>query len=125
MENRGSDNMGIEPLDTRDYEDRTSADEGKVDESEFYAVSSESGNLVWSALSVIFAILSVVLFAFFYIGGIVCAIAAIVFAVVSSRKLRFFDKMALFGLIFGIFGLVFGVFSMIIDITGILDGMSL
>ncbi|MBR7117016.1 MAG: hypothetical protein IKC87_04835 [Clostridia bacterium] len=94
-------------------------DEG--DDSEYYTVRIESGNLLWSLLAVIFAILSVVLFAFFYIGGIICAAAAIVFSIVSSRKLGYFDRMALFGLIFGIFGAVFGIFSMVVDITGVFD----
>ena len=91
------------------------------DGGEYYTVRIESGNLLWSALAVIFAILSVVLFAFFYIGGIISAAAAIVFSIMSSHKLGYFDRMALFGLIFGIFGAVFGIFSMIIDITGVFD----
>ena len=70
----------------------------------------------------LFAVLSVVLFAFFYIGAIISAVIAIIFSLIASRKLGFFDRMALFGLIFGIFGLVFGGFSMLIDLTGVLDG---
>ena len=92
-----------------------------ADDSEFYAVPNVSGNLLWSVLSLLCAILSVILFSFFYVGGIIAAILAIALAVLSSRKLGFFDRMALFGLIFGLFGLVFGVFSMIVDITGVLD----
>lgn len=94
-----------------------------ADDGEFYEVPNVSGNLLWSVLSLICSVLSVVFFSFFYIGGIIAAILAIVLSVFSSRKLGFFDRMALFGLIFGIFGLVFGVFSMIADITGILDGV--
>lgn len=94
-----------------------------AEDEEFYAVKPESGNLLYSVLSISLAVLSVVLFAFFYVGGIIAAVAAIVFAILSSRKLGFFDRMALFGLIFGIFGLVFGVFSMVLDITGTLDGV--
>ena len=114
-DNHGSESTKLEPIGTVDHEEKTVSSEDRSGEGEFYAVTPESGNLLWSALSVIFAILSVILFAFFYIGGIVCAVLAIVFAIVSSHKLKFFDKMALFGL-------VFGVFSMIIDLTGILDG---
>ena len=91
------------------------------DDGEFYAVPDVSGNLLWSVLSLVCAVISVVCFSFFYIGGIIAAILAIALAVVSSRKLGFFDRMALFGLIFGLFGLVFGIFSMIVDITGVLD----
>ena len=96
-----------------------------VDEGEFYTVPDVSGNLLFSVLSLICAVLSVVLFAFFYIGGIILALCAISLAVLSSRKLGFFDRMALFGLIFGIFGLVFGIFSMVADITGILDAVKI
>lgn len=96
-----------------------------VDDGEFYAVPDVSGNLLFSVLSLLCAVLSVALFAFFYIGGIIAAVAAISLAVISSRKLGFFDRMALFGLIFGLFGLVFGIFSMIADITGILDAVSI
>ena len=95
-----------------------------VDDSEYYAVPKENGNLLWSAVSVIFAVLSVVFFSFFYIGAIICAAVAIALSVVASRKLGFFDKMALFGLIFGIFGAVFGIFSMIVDISGVFAGMA-
>ena len=96
-----------------------------VDDSEFYAVPNVSGNLLFSVLSLLCAVLSVILFAFFYIGGIIAAVAAISLAVVSSRKLGFFDRMALFGLIFGLFGLVFGIFSMVADMTGILDAVKI
>ena len=93
------------------------------DDGEYYTVPIVSGNLLWSVLSLIAAILSVVLFSFFYIGGIIAALVAIALAVVASRKLGFFDRMALFGLIFGLFGLVFGIFSMVVDITGVLEGI--
>ena len=93
-----------------------------VDDGEYYTVPMENGNLLWSAVSVLFAVFSVVLFAFFYIGAIISAVIAIIFSLIASRKLSFFDRMALFGLIFGIFGLVFGGFSMLIDLTGVLDG---
>lgn len=96
-----------------------------VDDGEFYAVPDVSGNLLFSVLSLLSAVLSVVLFAFFYVGGIIAAVAAISLAVISSRKLGFFDRMALFGLIFGLFGLVFGIFSMVADITGILDAVKI
>ena len=94
-----------------------------TDDGEYYAVNAESGNLLWSAISIIFAVLSVVLFSFFYIGAIISAAIAITLSVIASRKLGFFDRMALFGLIFGIFGAVFGIFSMIIDLSGIFAGV--
>ena len=95
----------------------------EIDEGEFYTVPNVSGNLVWSFLSVVLAIASVIIFPFFYIAGIILAGLSLVLAVVSSRVLGFFDRMALFGIIFGIFGLVFGIFSMVLDLTGALDGL--
>ncbi|MBR2929994.1 MAG: hypothetical protein IKC32_02075 [Clostridia bacterium] len=99
-------------------------DLASCEEEKYYQIVPEEGNLVWSLLSLVFAVLSVVMFSFFYIGGIISAVAAIALAVVSSRKLGYFDRMGLFGLIFGIFGLVFGIFSMVVDLTGVLDGLS-
>jgi hypothetical protein len=95
----------------------------EIDEGEFYTVPQVSGNLVWSFLSVVLAIASVIIFPFFYIVGIILAGLALILAVISSRVLGFFDRMALFGIIFGIFGLVFGIFSMVLDLTGVLDGL--
>ena len=95
----------------------------EIDEGEFYTVPNVSGNLLWSFLSVLLAIASVVVFPFFYVVGIILAAASLILAVISSRVLGFFDRMALFGIIFGIFGLVFGIFSMILDLTGALDGL--
>ena len=95
----------------------------EIDEGEFYTVPNVSGNLLWSFLSILLAIASVVVFPFFYVVGIILAAASLILAVISSRVLGFFDRMALFGIIFGIFGLVFGIFSMILDLTGALDGL--
>ena len=95
----------------------------EVDEGEFYTVPSVTGNLIWSFLSVLLAIASVIIFPFVYVAGIILAALALILAVISSQVLGFFDRMALFGIIFGIFGLVFGIFSMILDITGVLDGL--
>ena len=95
----------------------------EIDEGEFYTVPNVSGNLLWSFLSVLLAIASVVVFPFFYVVGIILAAASLILAVISSRVLGFFDRMALFGIIFGIFGLVFGILSMILDLTGALDGL--
>ena len=92
-----------------------------VDDGEYYAIPTVDASLIWSVASLSLAVISVILFAFFYVGGIIAAVFAIALAIVSSRKLGFFDRMALFGLIFGLFGLVFGVFSMIVDLTGVLD----
>ena len=95
----------------------------EIDDGEFYTVPNVSGNLIWSFLSVVLAIASVIIFPFFYIVGIILAGLSILLGVISSRVLGFFDRMALFGIIFGIFGLVFGIFSMVLDLTGILDGL--
>ena len=93
----------------------------EADEAEFYSLPNEKGNLLWSVLSLLAALGSAVLFAFTYVGGLIAAAVAIALSVVSSRKLGFFDRMALFGLIFGIFGMVFGAFSMALDLFGVLE----
>ena len=85
---------------------------------EYYALPAKSVSMIWSVISLVLAILSVLLCPLYYVG-IILAVAAVVFAVVSSRKLGFFDKMSIFGLIIGIFGVIFGVFICVLDLTGL------
>ena len=127
MKNDRDDALEEEEVGTEEYsaESAVAPDEEltEVDEGEFYTVPSVTGNLIWSFLSVVLAIASVIIFPFVYVAGIILAALALILAVISSQVLGFFDRMALFGIIFGIFGLVFGIFSMILDITGVLDGL--
>ena len=92
------------------------------DGTDFYSLPTERRSFIWSLLSVLLSLLSVLLCSV-YALGIALSVCAIAFAFISARRLGFFDKMALFGLIVAIFGAVFGIFAMVIDITGVLDGL--
>jgi hypothetical protein len=101
------------------YDAEGVAEEDKENE-DFYTLKSGKTSLVWSVISLACAVLSVLLCPF-YIASIALGAVAILCAVISSRTLGFFNKMAIVGLIGGIFGFVFGSFSMIIQLTGVLD----
>ena len=94
--------------------------DGPEGSDEFYELPSQSASMIWSILSVVCSVLSLALCSMFYLS-IPVAILAVGFALLSRKKLGFFDKKSIFGLIIGIFGIVFGVFSMILDLTGVLD----
>ncbi len=93
------------------------------DGADFYALPTEHRSFIWSLVAALLSLLSVLLCSI-YVLGMTLAVASIVCASISARRLGFFDKMALFALIVGIFGAVFGVFAMVIDITGVLDGLT-
>lgn len=95
----------------------------EADDAEFYALTDKNGSLIWSVLSLLAALASVVAIIFSPTVGIIVAAVAIFLGVISSRKLGFFDRMALFGVIFGIFAIIFGAFSLILDATGILSNL--
>lgn len=88
-----------------------------VDKDEYYEIPKATR--IFSVLSVICSILSILLFPLYYLG-IAFAIAAIVLAVISSARLGYFDKAAIFGLVLGIFAGVFSVFIMALDLSGVL-----
>lgn len=64
--------------------------------------------MIWSVLSLIFGIVSIICCCYGWIGLVLSA-ASIAFAVVSRVNLKYFDGMALAGLIIGIFGMVFSL----------------
>lgn len=115
------ENNNLAPLDAEDdVFDKTT--DGGDDSLEYYSLPADRPSMIWSMLSLVLSILSVLLSPIYYVG-IPLAVAAIVMAVVSSRKLGFFDKMSVVGLIIGIFGAVFGIFAVVIDVSGVLDGL--
>ena len=67
----------------------------------------------FSVVSVILGALSV-LFGWVVFLGVVFGAAAVVFSAISRKTLRYFDKMAIAGLILGIFGVVFGASAWIL-----------
>ena len=91
-------------------------------EEERYEFPEGSGrhSMIWSVLSLLASVLSVVLCTFYYLA-LPLSVMGVIFALVSRKSLGYFDKMSLFGIIIGIFGFVFGIFSMIMDLTGMLD----
>lgn len=111
--------------DEIDYEEYTDQKEGSYQEEvEYYDLpaSPKERSMGWSLLSLALSVLSVALCAFWYVS-FPLAVGAVVFAVISRRKLGYFDKMSVFGLIVGIVGFVFSAFSLFVSISGVLDGL--
>ncbi len=119
-----------------EYDERTPLIEGgteyeeveekkdEVRDEEYYELptSLKARTRVWSVVSVLLGIISVLLCPFYYVS-LPIAVAAIITAVVSQRLLGYFDGLAVGGLIIGIVGAVFGVFSLVINLTGVLDAL--
>ena len=95
-----------------------------TDEVEYYELpdSPAERRRGWSVISFFAGILSVLLCPI-YIAGFVFAVLSVVGALVSRKKLGFFDTLALAGLLIGIVGTVFCAFSLVVDITGIFDAI--
>ncbi len=91
-----------------------------IDKDEYYEIPKASR--ICSVLSVICAVISMLLFPLYY-AGIAFAVAAIVLSVVSSARLGYFDKAAIFGLVLGIFAGVFSAFIMALDLSGVLAAL--
>ncbi len=115
------ENNNIAPLETDETALDKTAELGD-DSLEYYSLPEERPSMLWSILSLVFSILSVLLSPIYYIG-IPLAVAAIAMAMISGKGLGYFDKMSVLGLIIGIFGAVFGVFALVVDISGVLDGL--
>lgn len=65
--------------------------------------------------SLVLGILSLVCCCISY-AGLVMATLAIIFAIVSRKKMGYFDSLAIAGLIVGIIGVIFGAFSILVDV---------
>ena len=91
-----------------------------VDSEEYYSLppAIRARTLIWSVISLICGVLSILLCPFYYVSFVFAA-AALVFSVVSRKNLGFFEKCAIMGIILGIMGFVFGTFSMISDLLGL------
>ena len=94
-----------------------------VDEVEYYELpdSPEARRRGWSVISFFAGILSVLLCPI-YVLGFAFAVLSVVGALISRKRLGYFDTLALAGMLIGIVGSVFCVFSLVVDITGIFDG---
>ena len=95
-----------------------------TDELEYYDLpdAPEARRRGWSVISFFAGILSVLLCPI-YIAGFVFAVLSVVGALVSRKRLGFFDTLALAGLLIGIVGTVFCAFSLVVDLTGIFDAI--
>ncbi len=69
----------------------------------------------FAVASLVLGILSVVCCCFLYVT-LAMAILSIIFAIVSRRKMGYFDPLALAGLILGIIGAVFGVANIAFEV---------
>ncbi len=104
-------------------EEETKTAESKREE-EYYELpdSPDARRRGWSVISLFSGILAVLLCSVYYLG-LVFAAVSIVAAVVSRKKLGYFDGLSLAGLLVGIVGCVFCSFSLIVDVTGVLDAL--
>ncbi len=109
-------------IDSADTSLDTDVEASMVDDERYS--SPVHSTALWSLLSVLFSVLSIFLSVFYYVG-IAFGVLGIVFAVISSLKLRYFDRMSIFGLVTGIFGAVFGTFALVLDVSGVLDALFL
>ena len=84
-------------------------------EQELYmsAVDGKQKKRVWSVVSIVLAVASLVCCCSPTVG-ITAALVAIVTSIVSRKSLGYFDKLSLTGLILAIFGLVFGIFTLVL-----------
>lgn len=121
MKDYTDENNNLAPLENEEAVLDKTADEGDVSD-EYYSLPAEHPSMIWSILSLAASILSVLLSPIYY-AGIPLAAAAISMAIISSKKLGYFDKMSVVGLVIGIFGAVFGIFSIVLDVSGVLDGL--
>ena len=86
-----------------------------TEESEFAyknVLGVKSNTRLYSVISICLSILSVILF-FLPVGGIVCGLSGILFALFSRKNLGYFDNISLWGLIIGIFGTVFSIMGLV------------
>ena len=81
-----------------------------------------SRSLLWSVLSLIFGIISILVCQIWPLA-IVLAASSLGLAVFARYRLGYFDKAALFGLIISIIGIVFGIFSAVVTISGVFNAL--
>lgn len=77
-----------------------------------------SRTLIWSVISVICGVLSLLLCPFYYVSYVLVA-GAVVLALISRKNLGFFEKYSIMGIIFGIMGFVCTTFALVANLLGI------
>lgn len=118
-ENRSLEETGLVPAG-EEREERRIVVPSDTSSDEVYPLppSIKSRTLVWSALSIVLAALSLILCRFYYVGMVLSPIAVGV-ALVSRKNLGFFEKYSILGIIFGIMGFIVNVFMMIADLVNL------
>ncbi len=87
---------------------------------EFYELpeSISRRNRIWSVLSLVSAILSVLLCPFYYIA-LPLGVLAIIFVIIMRYSLGFFERISVVGLIIAIVGIVFSACSLGLQVSGL------
>lgn len=96
--------------------------EREKESEEYYSLppAIRSRTLIWSVISILCGVLSIMLCPFYYVSLVIAGVAFL-FAWISRRNLGFFEKYSIMGIIFGIMGFVTGIFSLISDLIGIFN----
>lgn len=110
---------GSENTEQEEAKTETEVTEDAVQE-EYYTLppTLKSRSLIWSMVSFIAGILSILLCPIYYVS-LVFALASVVTSLISRKNLGFFEKYAIIGLILGMMGIVFGISSLIAARLGI------
>ncbi|MBR2650270.1 MAG: DUF4190 domain-containing protein [Clostridia bacterium] len=98
------------------YTDVTLYDANNDPEERYYELFDEDKpkSKIWSVISLVLGMISVALSPLGWVS-LILGVAAIAFAIVSRVSLKYFDGMAVAGLILGIFGIVFGIAVIMIE----------
>ncbi len=99
-----------EEVESANNEDKKASDERY---NEIFSKSKHKTRL-WSLISLVLAIASLVC-CFFGWVGLILAISAVAMALVSRKLLGYFDGLSMAGFISGIFGAVFSTVRMLIE----------
>ena len=123
------DEKALAPIEAEaEYTDKTSEDNKEAEEDsdtstvEYYELPSDTSarSMIWSVLSLVFGIFGVVSSLIYPLGLIFCLVS-IASSLYSRKRLGYFDRTSVFGLIAGIFAAVFSVASLVISVSGIFD----
>ena len=107
-----------EGSDTKYEQDPRTEQDPEPDDCYVLPPVLKARTLIWSVISFIAGILSILLCPFYYLSFILSAVA-VCMSLISRRNLGYFEKFAIMVLIFGLVGFVFGVFSLIAGMIGL------
>ena len=107
-----------EGTDTKYEEDPRTEKEPESEDYYELPLALKSRSMIWSVISLVAGILSILLCPFYYVGFCFAA-CAVGTSLLSRHNLGFFDKLSVFGLILGIMGFVCDIFSLIANMIGL------